>query len=516
MTVPAVELRDVFCVHRTPEGDAAALQGATLTVDRGEVLGVIGPSGAGKSTLLRMIAGLQTPSAGAVVVLGRDIGRLKARARAQIRHDSIGFLGQRADSLLPPELPVWRAVSLPLALRGEPADARRARALELLEAVGLRNRADTRPDQLSGGERARVALCAALSHRPALLLADEPTGELDVVSAAATRAVIGSLARATGTTAIIVSHDPATEAFVDRCVQISDGRVAEDRRDGDGALVVGRGGWVQLPAELLEAAGIGDRVRVHRGEGGLVVTSVSEPRSAPQPAARQHPAAMPTDAGWSAATVATTGVTRIRGTGAARRTVLDTLTQSFGPGGLIAVTGPSGTGKTTLLRLLAGLDRPDAGELSIDRTPIDGWNDEQRAALRRDRIGYLPQEPSPIGFLSAHENVALALALRGYEEAEANERASATLIRAGLEHRASQRVARLSAGEAQRVALARAVACARGLLLVDEPTSRLDRASAAATAELLATAAAHDEQTVICATHDPELIERADVTLALK
>ncbi len=136
-----VALRDVFSVHRTNEGDAAALQGATLMVTRGESICVLGPSGAGKSTLLRVIAGLQTPSAGTVRVLGRDIGRASGRARARVRHESIGLLGQHSGSSLSPDLALRDCVALPLALRGAARGARRRRAEELLEAAGLQDRA---------------------------------------------------------------------------------------------------------------------------------------------------------------------------------------------------------------------------------------------------------------------------------------------------------------------------------------------------------------------------------------
>lgn len=118
-----VELRDVFCVHRTTEGDAAALRGAYLELADGEVLCVLGPSGAGKSTLLRVIAGIQTPSAGIVSVLGWDVGRMRPRARARLRHQHLGFLGQEADIALPPDLPAREAVALPLAARSTETSA---------------------------------------------------------------------------------------------------------------------------------------------------------------------------------------------------------------------------------------------------------------------------------------------------------------------------------------------------------------------------------------------------------
>ncbi len=484
----AVSLRDVFCVHRTADGDAAALQGATLTVERGEVVAVIGRSGAGKTTLLRTIAGLQTPSAGDVEVFGRDIGRLVERARARTRYELIGFLGQRADAALSPALRVRDVVALPLALRGMPAAAR---VDELLEAVGLRDRADALPGQLSGGERQRVALCAAIAHRPSLLLADEPTAELDAASAHAVHELIGRLARAAGITAIVVSHDPATASIADRTVAIRDGRVAEE---GDGTLLVSPSGWVRLPADLLRAAAIGTRARAQRHADGLLVSPVD-----PQPAADPHPPEfMP--ASWPLVSIELRGVTRNRG-----RPVLVDVTRTFGPGGLIAVAGSSGSGKTTLLRLLAGLDRPDSGDVALDGLPLG--DAEHRAAVRRERIGYLPQEPAPVGFLSARENVALALALRGLAMDDT------VIAGVGLANRARQRVARLSAGEAQRVALARALAVARGLLILDEPTSRLDEATATAVGELLQAAAR--VHTVVCATHDPELLRRADDVMRL-
>ena len=140
---------------------------------------------------------------------------------------------------------------------------------------------------------------------------------------------------------------------------------------------------------------------------------------------------------------------------------------------------------------------------------------EQLASLRRERIGYLSQEPAPIGFLSAEENAVLALRIRGWDTGAAAERAARALVRVGLADRARQRAHRLSAGEAQRLALARALASARGLLIADEPTSRQDEHNAEAVAALLAAAAHEEGQTVICATHDPAVIRQADHVVVL-
>jgi ABC-type lipoprotein export system ATPase subunit len=516
MTPPAVELLDVFCVHRTDEGDAAALQGLTLNVGAGELLAILGPSGAGKSTLLRLIAGMQTPSVGVVRVLGEDIGRFAARTRAGFRHASIGFLGQRASDSLPPELQIREAVMLPLALRGEGRTAQRKRTTELLAAAGLADRADSYPDQLSGGERQRVAVCMALAHRPALLLADEPTGELDGAAAAAVLMLIKDLARTHGTTAIVVSHDPATAQIADRAVRIRDGRVVEERdADGGGGGVVSRGGWVHLPPELVRAAGIGGRVRVSLGDDGLVVAPEPQAGGTPEAAAADHVRESPEPPGWQAATIELRGVGRTHGSGVSARRVFEDFSEVLGPGTMIALAGRSGSGKTTLLRMLGGLDRPDAGEISVDQVGLGGCDQEGLARVRRERIGYLPQEPEPVGFLSAQENVRLALALHGWDADAAEDRARRALMRVDLAEYAGQRVSRLSAGERQRVALARALASARGLLIVDEPTSRLDQANAAAVADLLVRASLDDRQTVVCATHDPQVLRRADRVIEL-
>jgi len=271
MSEAIVELRDVFCVHRTNEGDAAALQGTNLALGRGEVLSVLGPSGAGKSTLLRVAAGLQQPSAGVVRVLGRDIGRMPARTRSRLRHELMGFLGQQTETALSPDLRMRDAVALPLTLRGMPRRERRRRVAELFEVTALADRADALPGELSGGERQRFALCAALAHRPALLLADEPTGELDDASADAIRALIVELARANGTSVILVTHDPATAGVADRTLRIRDGRIIGDRLGGEEALVID-GGWLRLPPDLLIAAGIGRRARAQPTPDGVIVT----------------------------------------------------------------------------------------------------------------------------------------------------------------------------------------------------------------------------------------------------
>jgi ABC-type lipoprotein export system ATPase subunit len=509
----AVEARDVFRVYSTPEGDAAALQGLTLSVEEREVLVVLGPSGSGKSTLLRILSGLDRPSAGVVSVFGRDVGKLRGRRLAEYRSRLLGYVEQHYSRSLDPDLTARDLVALQLGLAGAEGAAREKRAEELLERVGLADKRLSRPGELSGGEQQRIAVCAALAHRPKLLLADEPTGELDAVTAALVYELLGELAREEGCTTVVVSHDVESTSIADRIVRVRDGRVSEEAaRAGDETLVVARGGWLRIPEELLARAGIGERARAELAGRGIVVTSAG-------------PAASEVDVGDSPAAPAPTvdgrvvaevqGLRKSYGHGPQNRVVLAGLNASFATGKLIAVTGPSGSGKTTLLNLLAGIAEADAGGVAVFGRRMADLDREARAALRRDHVAVIGQDPGLTPFLSARENVELGLALRGMGADEAHERALEALGRVGLTERAEQRAARLSAGERQRVAIARAVAAGAGLLLADEPTARLDEANALAVGALFSKLAREFGAAVVVATHDPLVVEQADATLRL-
>jgi len=191
--------------------------------------------------------------------------------------------------------------------------------------------------------------------------------------------------------------------------------------------------------------------------------------------------------------------------------VLEELDMTFASSTLTVVTGPSGSGKTTLLHVLAGLELPDAGEVNVRGTDIARLDRTGRAEFRRDHIGYVGQQPGLVPTLSALENVELALALRNLPPAAARE----ALVAVGLEDRIEQRLSRLSTGERGRVAIARALAPRPELLLADEPTSRLDQANAIAVGTLFVRLARDFGAAVVCATHDPLLIEQADETLSL-
>ena len=504
---PAIELKDVFRVHSTPEGDAAALQGLSLRVAEGEVLAVLGPSGSGKSTLLRLLAGLERPSAGLVRVHGTDLGKLPARGLARYRSSLLGYADQHYGRALAPELTARDLVAVQLGLRGTPRAGRLHRADELLERVGLADKRARRPAQLSGGEQQRVALCAALAHGPAVFLADEPTGELDAATADQVYDVLSELVREHGCTTVIVSHDPESARIADRIVQIRDGRVSEEWSRGTGdadTIVVGRGGWLRLPEELLLRAGIGASATARFAEEGVLVSPVGEGAVRPPDSVPAQDAAPETRI-----VVEARGLRKRYG----ETPVLAGLDVALRSGRLHAVTGPSGSGKTTLLHVLAGLELPDGGNVTIDGADLAVLDRAGRAELRRAKIAYVGQQAGLVPHLSALENVELSLALRGVEEGRFA--ALDALESVGLGERATQRVGRLSQGERARVAIARAIASRPAVLLADEPTSRLDGANAISVAILLARLARSTGAAVLCATHDPLVIEQAESQISL-
>ena len=500
---PAVEARDLFRVYATREGSAAALQGLSLEVAEGEIVVVFGPSGSGKTTLLRIIAALDAPSAGLVRVHGVDLRRLRGRARDRFRAETIGYVDQHYSRLLAPELTVRQLVELPLALRGEAPVERRARAGRLLERVGLGDRAGARPSELSGGEQQRVALCAALVHGPRLLLADEPTGELDAATAQGVYTLVRDLAREHGATALIVSHDIGSAAIADRMIQVRDGRVSAEGSPGEEALVVAPTGWVRLPEDLLDRAGIGPRARPELAGSSISLSSAGAqhriPAEAPAPRNR-----LPRQSKGAAAELR--GVGRRFAAGAA----VKGLSEAFATGRLTAITGPSGSGKTTVLHLLAGLDLPTEGEVITLGRRLSSLSRAERAALRRSEVAVIAQDASLVPFLTARENVELRLQVRPVKG-----NAVETLASVGLAELAEQRVDRLSMGERQRVAIARALIAEPALLLADEPSARLDEANAVAVGELLARVVDESETTVVFSTHDPVLLEVADEVVDL-
>jgi putative ABC transport system ATP-binding protein len=223
-----IQLQDVTRVYRIGEVETHALRGVTMTVEEGEFTAIVGPSGSGKTTLLQLLGCLDKPTSGTVRVKGQDVSQLNANARADLRKGTIGFVFQFF--ALIPGLTAYENVELPLLLTGEKASVRRERVNELLRAVGLSERARHRPDQMSGGEQQRVAIARALATHPVLVLADEPTANLDTENGRQVMEIMQRLNAETGTTFLFATHDPRVIPFAGRVVELRDGRVTENTK----------------------------------------------------------------------------------------------------------------------------------------------------------------------------------------------------------------------------------------------------------------------------------------------
>ena len=222
VTADIIELRGVSKVYGSGDAEVRALDGVSLRVHEGDFMAVMGPSGSGKSTLMHILGCLDVPSSGEYRFAGDDVSRLGEHDLARIRNRRIGFVFQQFHLLA--SMTAWRNVELPLLYR--PARDRKAAAMRALQRVGLDNRASHRPNQLSGGQQQRVAIARALVTEPSVILADEPTGNLDSASSTEVLALLREL-NATGHTVVIITHDPNVAGVAQRRVTMSDGRLQE-------------------------------------------------------------------------------------------------------------------------------------------------------------------------------------------------------------------------------------------------------------------------------------------------
>ena len=230
MSENVLSIRGLTRTYLTGEGSLTVLKGADIDVGAGEIVGLIGPSGSGKSSLLHAAGLLERPTGGEITIEGKDCGGLNDRARTEIRLDCIGFVYQFHHLL--PELSALDNVALPAMIAGRGRRQGRARAEELLLSLGLQHRLHHQPAQLSGGEQQRVAVARALTNAPRLLLADEPTGNLDPATSEAVFENLRDLVRATGVAALIATHNLAMARHMDRVFALQDGRLIEAERSG--------------------------------------------------------------------------------------------------------------------------------------------------------------------------------------------------------------------------------------------------------------------------------------------
>ena len=282
---------DLFKIYKIADLEVVALRGLDLIIEKGEVVAVVGASGSGKTTLLNILAGYDTPSAGKVTVGDKDLLRMTGKDVEVYRREDVGFVWQQTSRNLFPYLTSLENVALPMMLTNLSSKERKTRAQELLELMGMGHRMNHTPEKLSGGEQQRVAIGVSLANHPPLLLADEPTGELDDATAGEILDLLGTVNKELDTTIVIVTHDPEIAYKVGRVVLIRDGKTSTEIRrkvsyqrisgeaesESEAELeeftLVDGAGRVQIPREILEELKIKDRARLVIEDGKLSVVS---------------------------------------------------------------------------------------------------------------------------------------------------------------------------------------------------------------------------------------------------
>ena len=526
-----VRCDNLIKIYKIADLEVVALQGLNLELARGEIMALVGPSGVGKSTLLNVIGGLDTPSAGSVLVAGWDLLMMDDQERVNYKRQVVGFVWQQPSRNLLPYLSARENVELPMQLADVKADERRERAIELLDVVGLADRADFRPNRLSGGEQQRVALAIALANNPPLLLGDELTGQVDSESAMQVLDAVQALNQTYGTTAVIVTHDPLVASRVDRVVTVRDGRTSTEirrRKDQENGtsheeewVILDQVGRLQLPRAFVNTLEMRERVRLHLEPDHISIWAQEGSKgielddSQPPPVAYLEMTAgdQQADAGIP---VTTENLTRTFELAGKEIHALWEVDLEIPAGYLTAIKGPSGSGKTTLLNLIAGLDEPSGGDVRIGERLLSQMSPLEKIGLCRQEIGYVFQTFGLLPFLTVEENVQVPLRLLNTSRQERRALVDEVLKTVGLADRATHRIYELSGGEQQRVAIARALVKRPSLILADEPTGQLDSLTGASIIALLKEIATQTGVTVVIASHDPNVHEAADWIFELK
>ena len=282
-----IECSGLFKIYKAADLEVVALRGLELTVQQGEILAIVGASGSGKSTLLHILAGYDAPSAGTIRVGDFDLLQMTNKEVVKYRRHEVGFIWQETSRNLFPYLTTLENVELPMVIAGSPKTERKKRAQELLDIVGLGDRSSHKPAELSGGEQQRVAIAVGLSNKPPLLLADEPTGELDDQTGKEVLELLNKVNQDLGTTILIVTHDPAIATSVQRAIAIKDGKTStettrevsyERKLNGETTnteefLLIDTAGSVQIPRDVLNDLNIERKVKVDIKDGKVTLES---------------------------------------------------------------------------------------------------------------------------------------------------------------------------------------------------------------------------------------------------
>ncbi|MCI0635094.1 MAG: ATP-binding cassette domain-containing protein [Actinobacteria bacterium] len=470
--VVAASSREVVKTYRTASGEVRALRGVTADLPNGAFIAVVGPSGSGKSSLLRLLAGMDRPTEGSLVVDGIHTENASARTLRRLRRSTVGYLFQRPSDNFLAHLTVWEhlAVARRLAHRPPPVHE-----VQLLSTLGIEGRADHLPSELSGGEQQRAAIAAVLVGGAGLVVADEPTAELDTTSARQVLDAVDALIEV-GITFVVATHDRSVIRRAGSVIELDHG-VRRTRRQGEGAqssVTDHPTAGTTAPAEVADR---GARWRA--------------PDSTPRPEPDVPLVLEATD------------VTKSYRRGDEVVHALEGVGVSIRAGELVGLVGRSGSGKTTLLNVIAGWEHEDSGSVvrpgGNGRPP--GWAE----------LAVVPQKLGLLDELTVRENIEYPARLTGRRE-ELRERIDELMESLGIAHLHARYPKETSLGEQQRAAVARALVLSPALLLADEPTGHQDRVSEGRVIDAFGRAAANGTCCLI-ATHNEALAPRLDRVL---
>ena len=445
-----------------------ALNGVDFWVNRGEYVSIMGPSGSGKTTLFNMIGGMDKPNAGEVFIDEVDIAALDTVELAWLRCHKIGYIFQSFNLIR--VATALDNVMLPMTFAGMASSDAQDKAAGLLRKVGLGDRILHKPVQMSGGQQQRVAVARALANDPAIVLADEPTGNLDLVTGMQIIELLRDMNKSEGVTIITATHDHKMLSVSDRIAWIRDGKLERyQKRD-----------------ELdIKEGNIEDRAKT-----GATVTVSAQPSRDVIVSAR--------------------GVKRLYVMGEEKLWALGGVDLDVHRGEYLSIMGPSGSGKSTLFNMIGGLDKPTEGTVTIDGRDTGKMDEYETAYLRCRKIGFIFQTFNLIPVMTALENVSLPMIFAGVADAEAEKRARELLEMVGLGKRWEHRPDELSGGQQQRVAIARSLAMRPAIVLADEPTGNLDLQTGEDIIKLLDKLKKEMGVTIITATHDHKMLAASD------
>jgi putative ABC transport system ATP-binding protein len=470
----AARCDELVKTYRTASGEVRALKGLSAEVPASSLLAVVGPSGSGKSSLLRLIAGLDRPTSGTLVVEGTSVHDASARALRRFRRATVGYLFQRPSDNFLPHLTVGEHLRLARGLTHRPP---RIDQEELLSTLGIEERVDHLPSELSGGEQQRAAIAEVLMGGATIVVADEPTAELDSTSASHVMDTMVELARA-GVTFVVATHDRSVMRRADAALELDHGI----RRSSTSAPAD--------PADRSSAAAF----------------RPARDAAEPDRADRWRPPATTTAPEAELPFILdTNGLSKAYRRGEEVVHALDDVSLTLRAGELVGLVGRSGSGKTTLLNVIAGWEHADAGtiERSGSESAVPGW----------DVLAVVPQKLGLFDELSVRENLEYPARLHGRLD-ELRGRVDELMEDLGIAHLAARYPKETSLGEQQRTAVARALVLAPTLVLADEPTGHQDAESERRVLEAFGRSAAEGGSCLI-ATHNASLAPRLDRVLEM-